>query len=120
MDIDRSISKAMANTMEHLTEFLFISMANLTLTRGDSKIAHPRSGIKPDTAALRAAPLHMATLFLDNVLKKAKEDIAIIESKGHLIRRVVIIHIKSQRNTRRAASQTNQLDRLLGATVAEW
>ena len=77
------ISQAMAKTMEHLSDFVFVSMANLTLARQDSYLYHLKTGIKPNTlAALRAAPLQMATLFPDNILKQAKEDIAIFESKG--------------------------------------
>ena len=34
-------------------------------------------------AALRAAPLHMATLFPDNILKKAGKVIVSFEWKGH-------------------------------------
>ena len=84
MDFNRSTSQAMTKTMEHLSAFIFILMANLTLTRRDSYLAHLRSSIKPDTlAALRIAPLHIATLFPKNVLKKTEEDIASFKSKGH-------------------------------------
>ena len=59
-------------------------MAKLTLARRDAYLSHIRSGIKPDNLfSLRTAPLHMATLFPDSVLKKAKEDIASYERKGH-------------------------------------
>ena len=45
---------------------------------------HLRTGIKPDTlTALRSAPLHISTLFPDSVIKRAEEDIAQLESKGH-------------------------------------
>ena len=57
MDFNSSITQAAAKTMEHLSEFVFISMGNLTLTRRDAYLTHVKSGIKPDTiAALRAAP----------------------------------------------------------------
>ena len=40
--------------------------------------------IKRDTlAALRQAPIHLAMLFPDHILKKAEEDIAQHESKDH-------------------------------------
>ena len=59
----------MAKTMERLSDFVFVSMANLTLARRDSYLSHVKSGIKPDTlAALRTAPLQLATLFPDDVL----------------------------------------------------
>ena len=74
----------MAKTVEHLSDFVFVSMANLTLARQDSYLSPLISGIKPNTiAALRRAPLNMATLFPDNIIKKGEEDIDSFESKGH-------------------------------------
>ena len=84
MDFNRNISQAMTKTVEYLSDFVFVSMANLTLARWDSYLSHLKTGIKPDTlAALRTAPLQMAMLFPDSVLKWAEEDIANVESKGH-------------------------------------
>ena len=40
MDFNAGISQAAAKTMEHLSEFVFISMANLILTRRDSYLTH--------------------------------------------------------------------------------
>ena len=58
MDFNSSICQAMAKTMEHLSDFVFVSMANLTLARRDSYLSHVKSRIKPDTlVALRTAPL---------------------------------------------------------------
>ena len=63
--------------MEHLSDFFFVNMANLTLIRKDSYLSYLKAGIKPDTvAALRMAPLQSATLFLYSVIKQAEEDIA--------------------------------------------
>ena len=39
----------MAKTMEHLSDFAFVSMYNFTLARHDSYLAHMKSGIKQDT-----------------------------------------------------------------------
>ena len=73
MDFNSSICQAMAKSMEHLTDFVFVNMANLTLLRRDSYL---KAGIKADTlAALRTAPLHLPTLFPDSVIKQAEEDI---------------------------------------------
>ena len=59
------------------------SMGNLTLARRDAYLTHVKSGIKPDTiAALRAAPLHIPTLFPDSVIKRAEEEISHHESRG--------------------------------------
>ena len=65
MTFNQSVSQAMVKPMEHLSDFIFISMANITLARRDSYLAHLRSGIKPDTlAALRTTPLHMVTFLM--------------------------------------------------------
>ena len=70
--------------MEHLSEFVFVTMGNVTLVRRYAYLSHLRTVIKPDTlTALRSAPLHISTLFPDSVIKWAEEDIAQLESKGH-------------------------------------
>ena len=74
MDFNSSITQAAAKSMEHLSEFIFITMGNLTLVRRDAYLSHLRTGIKPD---------HISTLFPDSVIKWAEEDIAQLESKGH-------------------------------------
>ena len=84
MNFNSSITQAAAKSMEHLSELIFITMGNLTLVRRDAYLSHLRTGIKPDTlTALRSAPLHISTLFPDSVIKRAEEDIAQFESKGH-------------------------------------
>ena len=83
MDFNGSISQAMAKTMEHLSGFVFVSTAYLTLARSDSYLSHLKSGIKPDTlAALSTAPLQLATLFPDSVIKPA-EKLSSSHRKGH-------------------------------------
>ena len=83
MDFNASITQAAVKTMEHLTEFVFLSMGNLTLACRDAYLNHLKSGIKPYTvAALRTAPLHIPTLFPDSVIRRAEEEIAHFESKG--------------------------------------
>ena len=82
LDFNSSIWQAMAKSMEHLTDFVFVTMANTTLLRSDSYLAYLKAGIKADTmAALRTAPLHLSTLFPDSVLKQAEDDI-IASDKG--------------------------------------
>ena len=84
MDFNASISQAAAKTMEPLSEFVFISMANLTLTSRDSYLTHVKTGIKVDAvAALRQAPIHISTLFPDDLIKRTEEEISHHESKGH-------------------------------------
>ena len=77
-----SFTHTMAKTMEHISD-VFVSVANITLARRDSYLSHLKSGIKPDTlSSLRTVPLQMATLFPDDLLKQAEQDIANFESKG--------------------------------------
>ena len=79
MDFNASITQAAAKTMEHLSEFVFISMGNLTIARRDNYLNHIKGGVKPDTvAALRTAPLHIP----DNIIKQAEEEIAHFEANG--------------------------------------
>ena len=74
----------MVKTMEHLSEFVFINMANMTLIRKDTSLAHVKAGIKHDTlSSLRQAPIHLDKLFLDQILKKAEEGIAKHKNKNH-------------------------------------
>ena len=85
IDFNASITQSVDKAMEHLTDFVFITMGNLTLARQDAFLSHVNNGIKPDTlAALRTAPLHVATLFPDSVIKRAEDEIAqsISSSKG--------------------------------------
>ena len=70
--------------MDLLSEFAFIDVANMTLARGDAYLAHVKAGIKQDTLSeLRQAPLHLPIIFPDQSLKKAEEDIAQYQNKGH-------------------------------------
>ena len=74
MNFNSNICQAMAKTMEHPSDFVFVSMANLTLARRHSYLSHVKSGIKPDTlAAMRTAPPQLATLFPDDILKRVKK-----------------------------------------------
>ena len=83
MTFGSSITQCLAKTMEHLSDFAFVSMYNLTLTQRDSYLAHMKPGIKQDTlASLRQAPMDLPTLFPDSILKKAEEDICKFEDKG--------------------------------------
>ena len=84
MNFNSSVTQAAAKSMEHLPEFVFISMGNLTLACKDAYLSHLRTGIKPDTlTALRTATLHILTLFPDSAIRKAEEDTAQFESKAH-------------------------------------
>ena len=61
---NRSISQAMARTMQDLSEGVFINMANFTLARRDSYLEYLHAGVKHDTVnALRTSPVHLNSLF---------------------------------------------------------
>ena len=79
---NRSISQAMQLTMQDLSEGLFISMANLTLAHRDSYLKFIHGGVKPDTlTALRTSPVHLHSLFPDNLLVKAEDEISRSEER---------------------------------------
>ena len=83
MHFNSSIFQCMAKTVEHLSDFAFVSMCNFTLARRDSYLALVKAGIKQDTlASLRQAPMQLDTLFPDLVLRKAEEDISKFEDRG--------------------------------------
>ena len=72
----------MAKAMEDLSDFVFVSMANVTLVRRDLYLAHVKSGLKQYALdALEQASLELPTLFSDSVLRKDEEDISKLEDK---------------------------------------
>ena len=79
---NRSITQAMARTIQDLSEGVFVNVANFTLTRGDSYLDYIKAGIKQDTLnALRTSPLHLSALFPDHLITKAEEEIRHHEDK---------------------------------------
>ena len=77
-----SISQAMARTMQDVSEGVFISMVNFTLACRDSYLEYLHSGVKQDTlTALRTAPIHLHSLFPDNLLIKAEEEVSRSEER---------------------------------------
>ena len=77
-----SISQAMARTMQDLSEGVFINMANFTLARNDSYLDYLHAGVKQDTVnALRTSPVHLNSLFPDQLITKAEEEICRSEER---------------------------------------
>ena len=73
---NRSISQAMARTMQDLSEGVFVSMANFTLTRRDSYLEYLHAVVKHDTLnTLSMSPVHCNSLFPDQLITKAEEEI---------------------------------------------
>ena len=76
----------MARKMQDMSDFVFINMANVNLLRFDSYKELVWHGVKVDTlAVLRNLPLHMTSLFPDDVIPKAEEDISHPKSKQTLV-----------------------------------
>ena len=46
MNFNSSITQCMDKAMEDLSDFVFVSMANVTLVRRDLYLAHVKSGLK--------------------------------------------------------------------------
>ena len=79
---NRSITQAMARTMQDLSEGVFVNVAYLTLARRDSYLDFIKTGIKQDTlTSLRTAPLHLSVLFPDHIIAKAEDEIRHFEDK---------------------------------------
>ena len=82
MTFNRSITQAMARTMQDLSEGVFVNVANFTLALRDSYLEYIKAGIKQDTlTSLRTAPLHLSALFPDHIIAKAEEEIRHHEDK---------------------------------------
>ena len=82
MTFNWSISQAMARTMHDLSESVFISAANFTLAHRDSYLDYLHAGVKQDTlTALCTAPIHLQSLFLDQLLIKAEEEVVRSEER---------------------------------------
>ena len=83
MEFNSSITQAAAKAMEYPTDFVFITMRNLTLARRDAYLNHVKNGIKPDTlAALRTVPLQISTLFPDAAIKRQRKRSLIISTSS--------------------------------------
>ena len=71
--------------VEHLSDFVFISMVNITLAERDPYLAHVTSGVKLDTlCALTGSSQyhHLLFVFLASTLKKTEEDVAKYDNMG--------------------------------------
>ena len=82
VDFNASISRALARSMQDLSEFVFVSWTNFTLLRRDSYLDFVRSGIKPDTfMALRNGPLHQASLFPEEMLTRVEAELGSFDNR---------------------------------------
>ena len=78
---NQNVSFAMGKSLQHLSDFTFVQMANLTLLHRDLYLENLKPGVKHDTfSALRNCPLNGHALFLDVVIRKAEDEITQYES----------------------------------------
>ena len=76
-----SVSVALGTSLQHLADGLFIQLANFILLRRDFYLEFAKPGLKPDSwNRLRNAPLFSSSLFPDDILAAAEQDIAKFES----------------------------------------
>ena len=79
---NQAVTSSLARSVCDLTESLFVDLANITLIRRDSYLEQVKSGIKPDTLmGLRTAPVHLDSLFPDDLVQRAESEIATHEAK---------------------------------------
>ena len=72
---------ALGTSLQHLADGLFIQLANFILLRRDSYLEFAKPGLKPDSwNRLCNAPLFSSSLFPDDILAAAEQDIAKFES----------------------------------------
>ena len=84
VDFNNRISRAMARSMQDISDFVFNMWANIVLVRRDSFLDLLRSGVKQDTYnALRTGPIHLPTLFLDETLGKAESELNTLDNRPH-------------------------------------
>ena len=68
--------------MQDLSEGIFISLANFTLAHRDSYLEYLHAGVKQDMlTALCTAPVHLQSLFPDQLLIKAEEEVSRSEER---------------------------------------
>ena len=78
---NQNVSFAMGKSLQHLSDFIFVQMANLTLARRDVYLDNLKPGVKPDTfSALLNCPLNGYALFPDAILRKAEDEITQYEN----------------------------------------
>ena len=103
--------------MQDLSEGVFISMANFTLACRDSYLEYLHAGVKQDTlTTLHSAPVHLQSLFPDQLLIKAEEEVSRSEER----------HSSSQSQTKPSRfhqyasndKSSHQLDRK--STIPTW
>ena len=70
------VSVCFGKFMQHMTDSLFVTMANLALLHRDGYLNHLKPGVKQNNlCALRNAPLQSYGLFPDDALHRAEDDI---------------------------------------------
>ena len=78
---NQNVSFAMGKSLQHLSDYIFVQMAKLTLARRDAYLDNLKAGVKPDTfSVLRNCPLNGYALFPDATIRKAEDEITQFEN----------------------------------------
>ena len=76
INFNQSISQVISSSMQDVSEFVFINMANVTLLRHDSYLDLLKPRVKFDTvAALRTSPLCMTSRFPGSIIPCTEKEI---------------------------------------------
>ena len=87
MDLDdilpfhEAVTGAVTRAIQDLTDSVFCSVANVVLLRRDAYLDNIKFGIKPDTLlALRSSPIQASTLFADDLILRAEQEVTAHEN----------------------------------------
>ena len=77
LTFNAQVTVSMKKSIQDLTDTAFHDLANIVLLRRDAYLDNLKLGVKPDTAALlRLAPVHLNTLFAEDVVTKAEKEVS--------------------------------------------
>ena len=111
-DFNASISQAMAKTKERLSDFVFVTVANTTLTRRDAYLSHLKSGIKPRQLCIRPHYRwpHSSLMKLSSKLNRILPHLR-VKASHFQARKVTFTYTNRKRNVLITGNQTAQLGR---------
>ena len=115
-DFNSSVSQAMAKTMEHLSDFIFVTVANSTLARREAYLSHLKPVIKPDIlASLHTAPYRWPPCSLMKFSNKLNRILQLLSPKTSrlLLRKVVSTRMRGQSNAQTVESKIDLHGKIL-------
>ena len=83
VEFNHQLTTSISGALEDLSDGIFANLANCVLLRRDSFLDHLKPGINTDTLhKLRSGPFHMATLFSEEVISQAEDDLRHMEQRS--------------------------------------